>query len=58
LRRVFGTAAHATIPRADQLPFVVAPLFRSALRSSELQRRVAQRTVRTHERLQIDRRAG
>jgi len=56
LRRVFGTAAHATIPRVEQLPFVVGPLFRSALQSSEVQRRVAQRTQRTHERLQIDRR--
>jgi hypothetical protein len=58
LRRVFGTAAHATIPRAEQLPFVVAPLFRSALQSSEQQRRVAQRKERTRERLLIDRRTG
>ena len=58
LRRVFGTAAHATIPRVEQLPFVVGPLFRSALRSSEAQRKVAQRTRRTRERLQIDRRTG
>jgi nitric oxide reductase activation protein len=58
LRRVFGTAAHATIPRTEQLPFIVAPLFRSALQSSEQQRRVAQRKERTRERLLIDRRTG
>jgi hypothetical protein len=58
LRRVFGTAAHATIPRAEQLPDVVAPLFRSALRSSEEQRRMSQRRERTRERLQIDGKAG
>jgi hypothetical protein len=58
LRRVFGTAAHATIPRTEQLPFVVAPLFRSALQSSEEQRRVAQRKDRTRERLRIDRKVS
>ena len=31
LRRVFGSAAHATIPRAEQLSHVIGPLFRSAL---------------------------
>jgi len=40
LQQVFGTAAHAVVPRLDQLPRVVGPLFRSALRSSESQRRV------------------
>jgi hypothetical protein len=58
LRRVFGTAAHATIPQVEQLPFVVAPLFRSALRSSEAQQRKSQRTVRARSRQLIDRRAG
>lgn len=58
LRRVFGTAAHATIPRIDQLPHVVAPLFRSALRSSEAHRRVSQRKRRARERLYVDRRIG
>lgn len=41
LRRVFGSAAHATIPGVDQLNRIVGPLFRSALRSAEMQRRVA-----------------
>jgi nitric oxide reductase activation protein len=40
LRRVFGSAAHATIPRPDQLSRVIAPLFRAALRSAEGCRRV------------------
>lgn len=56
LRRVFGTAAHATVPREEQLPGVVRPLFRSALRSAEIQRLAWQRTERTRERLQIDER--
>jgi nitric oxide reductase NorD protein len=46
LRRVFGTAAHATVPTADQLPALVGPLFRTALRSAEAQRRAYQRTQR------------
>jgi hypothetical protein len=58
LRRVFGTAAHATIPRAEHLPAIVGPLFRSALRSAEAQRRVSLRKQRTTERLEIERRAG
>jgi nitric oxide reductase NorD protein len=41
LRRVFGSAAHATIARPDQLAGVIGPLFRSALRSAEVRRRVA-----------------
>ena len=41
LRRVFGGAAHATIPRPDQLRRVIAPLVRSALRSAEVRRRVS-----------------
>jgi nitric oxide reductase NorD protein len=41
LRRVFGSAAHATIARPDQLAGVIAPLFRSALRSAEVRRRVS-----------------
>lgn len=41
LRRVFGSAAHATIPRLDQLNRVIGPLFRSALCSADLRRRVA-----------------
>jgi hypothetical protein len=56
LRRVFGTAAHATIPRAEQLAGVVGSLFRSALGSAHLQRRAWQRKERAHERLAIERR--
>jgi len=40
LGRVFGSAAHATIPRPEQLGHVIGPLFRSALRSAEVRRRV------------------
>jgi nitric oxide reductase NorD protein len=46
LRRVFGTAAHATVPTPDQLPGLIGPLFRTALRSAEAQRRAFQRTQR------------
>jgi nitric oxide reductase activation protein len=35
LRRVFGSAAHATVPRPEQLGRVIGPLFRSALRGAE-----------------------
>lgn len=41
LRRVFGSAAHATVDRLDQLNRIIGPLFRAALRSAEVQRRVA-----------------
>ncbi len=41
LRRVFGTTAHATIARPDQLAGVIGPLFRSALGSAEVRRRVS-----------------
>ncbi|MBV8347989.1 MAG: VWA domain-containing protein [Mycolicibacterium sp.] len=41
LQRVFGSAAHATIPRTEQLSQVIGPLFRAALRSAEVCRRVA-----------------
>jgi nitric oxide reductase activation protein len=41
LRRVFGSAAHATIPRTEQLSQVIGPLFRSALRSAEVRRQVS-----------------
>ncbi len=57
LRRVFGTAAHASFPRVDQLTTAAGPLFRSALRLAELQRRTSQRTERTRERLLIERRS-
>ena len=41
LRRVFGSVAHAMIGRPDQLPGVIGPLFRSALRAADIRRRVA-----------------
>jgi nitric oxide reductase activation protein len=41
LRRVFGSAAHATIPRLEQLGQVIGPLFRLALGSADVRRRVA-----------------
>jgi nitric oxide reductase NorD protein len=41
LQRVFGSAAHATIPRLEQLNQMIGPLFRSALRSAEVRRRVS-----------------
>lgn len=40
LRRVFGSAAHAAIPRPEELAGVIGPLFRSALRSADLRRRI------------------
>jgi nitric oxide reductase activation protein len=43
LRRVFGSAAHATIPRLEQLSQIIGPLFGSALRSAEARRRVPTR---------------
>jgi len=41
LRRVFGSAAHATIPRPEQLRHVVGPLFRAALRSADVRQRAS-----------------
>ncbi|HSS22999.1 MAG TPA: VWA domain-containing protein [Mycobacterium sp.] len=41
LRRVFGSTAHATIARPDQLAGVIGPLFRSALGSAGVRRRVS-----------------
>ncbi len=57
LRRVFGTAAHASVPTSDHLPGIIGPLFQSAMRSADAQRRSYQRTERTRERLEIDRSA-
>ncbi|ORW86745.1 nitric oxide reductase activation protein [Mycobacterium sp. IEC1808] len=45
LRRVFGSAAHATIARPEQLSGVIGPLFRSALRSAEVRRRVVETNI-------------
>ena len=58
LRRVFGTAAHATLTREEQLASVVGPLFRAALSTADIQRRAWQRTERTRERLDVDRRTA
>ncbi len=41
LRRVFGSTAHSSIARPDELTSVVGPLFRSAIRSAEVKRRVS-----------------
>jgi nitric oxide reductase NorD protein len=41
LRRVFGSTAHATVARPDQLAGLIGPLFRSAIRSAEVRRRVS-----------------
>jgi hypothetical protein len=40
LSKVFGSTAHATIGRPDQLAGVIGPLFRSAIRSAEVRRRM------------------
>jgi nitric oxide reductase NorD protein len=58
LRRVFGTAAHARVPRVEDLPAMVGPLFRFALRSAEAQQRTFQRKLRTKERLEVERRTA
>lgn len=54
MRRVFGSAAHATVPAADRLPALVGPLFAAALSTAESQRRRYQRIQRTRERLETD----
>jgi hypothetical protein len=38
LRRVFGASAHAALAAPEQLPHVIGPLFRSAIRSAEVKR--------------------
>ena len=58
LQRVFGSAAHAMVPRVEQLAAVVGPLFRSALHSAEAQRRMFLADERTRERLDLDRRSA
>jgi hypothetical protein len=57
LRRVFGTAAHASVSRFEDLPYVIAPLFRFALRAAEAQRRKSQHTIRANERLALEARS-
>jgi hypothetical protein len=58
LRRVFGAAAHANIPRMEQVPTLIGPLFRTALLSAEAQRRAFRRTERARELLAVERMAG
>lgn len=41
LSRVFGSAAHASIPKPTLLADYIGPLFRSALRTADLRRKVA-----------------
>ena len=41
LKKVFGSTAHATIARPEQLAAIIGPLFRSAIRSAEVRRRVS-----------------
>lgn len=55
LRRVFGAAAYSALPTVEQLPRVVGSLFRAAVRSAELQRKVWQRRARTRDRLAVER---
>jgi hypothetical protein len=50
LRQVFGTAAHAAVPRREQLAALVGPLFQAALRSAQMQRRSWQKGRRSQER--------
>jgi nitric oxide reductase NorD protein len=54
LSRVFGTAAHASVVRFEDLPRVTAPLFRFALRSAEAQQRNSQHATRANERLALE----
>ena len=58
LRRVFGTAAHASVATTEQLPAMVGPLFRASLLAAETRRRVHQRRHRTTERLDLERRSA
>ena len=41
LGRVFGSAAHASIPKPTQLADVIGPLFRAALRTADLRRKAS-----------------
>lgn len=41
LRAIFGSAAHAMVSRPEQLAGIIGPLFRSAVRSAEVRRRVS-----------------
>ncbi len=54
LSRVFGTAAHATLGSVDQMADAIAPLFRVALATADLQRRRSERVTRSTERLSLE----
>ncbi len=41
LKQIFGSAAHANVPKVEQLRAIIGPLIRSALRSGEARRRIA-----------------
>ncbi|WP_433525998.1 nitric oxide reductase activation protein NorD [Nocardia pseudovaccinii] len=43
LRRVFGTAAHAAVPRPDDLVPVIGPLLRDAIRAADLRQQTISR---------------
>jgi len=58
LRRVFGTAAHASVARPEQLAAVIGPLLGAALRSAEFRRRMSQRESRARERRTAGRRTA
>jgi hypothetical protein len=58
LERVFGAAAHATVPASAQLPGLVGPLVRAALRSAETRRRTFQRDARRRRHLELARRSS
>jgi hypothetical protein len=58
LRRVFGSAAYASLPAVEQLPAVVGPLLRAALASAELRRTAWQRRTRSAERRIVERRTA
>lgn len=55
LRRVFGTAAYASVQRPEHLPSVVGPLVQSSLHGAELNRRRYQGRRRAQERRYVER---
>jgi nitric oxide reductase activation protein len=54
LQRVFGTAAHASVPTTAHLPTLIGPLIATALRTADAQRRRYQRADRTRVRLHAE----
>ena len=41
LRRVFGVSAHAALAGPEQLEQIIGPLFRAAIRTADVRRRIA-----------------